>query len=220
MMNLRYKDIIPSLEDTVFHIFGCGAIGSAAAIQLTRMGAVSFVMYDMDKIEVHNIGVSNYNHNHIGEYKTTALKMQMLDINPELRSVQCLNKKVNNSTIMYMTGNDIAILGFDSMESRRDAVRALYKSSIRPKIVIDGRMGAEHYQQTTTKSLKEYLNTWYSDSDGDPEPCTAKATSYCSNFAGSMIASNVRKIITNQPYSKEFSFHFPTMMLDYKRQRV
>ena len=65
MMNLRYKDIIPSLEDTVFHIFGCGAIGSAAAIQLTRMGAVNFVMYDMDRIEAHNIGVSNYNHNHM-----------------------------------------------------------------------------------------------------------------------------------------------------------
>ena len=208
MINLRYKDIIPSLEDTVFHIFGCGAIGSAAAIQLTRMGAVNFLLYDMDKIEIHNVGVSNYDHKHIGEKKTIALRMQMQEINPILVNIQCLNKKVNNSTIMYMSGNDIAILGFDNMEARHDAVHALYKSNIRPKVVIDGRMGAEHYQQTTTKSLNDYIKTWYHDSEGDPEPCTAKAT------------SNIRKIITNQPYSKKFSFHFPTMMLDYKRQRV
>ena len=202
----------------VFHIFGCGAIGSAAAIQLTRMGAERFVLYDLDKVESHNIGVSNYSTQYIGEFKTTALKMQMKEINNNIE-VQTINRKVDNSTIIYLSGNDIAITGFDNMEARHDAVRALYKTTIKPRLIIDGRMGAEHYQQVTAKTEKEYMKTWYHDSEGDPEPCTAKATSYCSNFAGSMISNTVRKFVTNQPYSREFSFHFPTMMLDFKKQK-
>ena len=218
MLSLRYQDIIPSL-DVVFHILGCGAIGSSAAIQLTRMGANKFVLYDLDKVESHNIGVSNYSTQYIGEFKTTALKMQMKEINDNIE-VQTINRKVDNSTIIYLSGNDIAVSGFDNMEARHDAVRALFKTSIKPRLIIDGRMGAEHYQQVTAKTQTEYMKTWYHDSEGDPEPCTAKATSYCSNFAGSMIANTVRKYVTKQPYSRQFSFHFPTMMLDYKKQKV
>ena len=49
---------------------------------------------------------------------------------------------------IYMDDNDIIILGFDSMEARLQAVKALsyYKHS-KPFLLIDGRMGAEHYQQ-------------------------------------------------------------------------
>ena len=199
----------------VFHIFGCGAIGSAAAIQLTRMGAHKFVLYDLDKIESHNIGVSNYSTQHIGEFKTTALKMQMKDISNDIE-VQTINRKVDNSTIIYLSGNDIAIIGFDNMEARRDSVRALYKTSIKPRLMIDGRMGAEHYQQYTfiAPSLAKYEKTWYSDESGSEEPCNMKATSYCSNMAGSFIANTIRKVLTSQPYEVALSFNFPTMTVE------
>ena len=213
MINLRSKDIIPNLDNVMFHILGCGAIGSSAALQIARMGGFKFMLYDMDKVEVHNIGVSQYRQTHIGQQKVNALREQILEIEPECE-VSALNKKVDNSTIMYMTGNDIAVIGFDSMKSRHDSVEAIYKSKIKPKVVIDGRMGAEQYQHTVTKTMTEYLKGWYPDSEGDPEPCTAKATSYCSNLAGSMIANTIRKVETSQPINKSFSFHFPTLMLN------
>jgi len=88
----------------------------------------------------------------------------------------------------------------------------------KPDYIIDGRMGAEHYQQYVIKNptLKKYLNTWYSDEDGSSEPCNAKATSYCSNMSGSFICNSIRKILTEQPYNKEISFFFPTMTLEVK----
>ena len=218
MIGLRYQDIIPNLNAT-FHIYGCGAIGSSTAIQLARMGAESFTLYDMDKVELHNIGVSQYSTKDIGRLKIDALAEQLRDINKDVDCVG-IKKKVEKSTIMYMSGNDIAILGFDSMQSRYDAVQALYTSSIKPRLIIDGRMGAEHYQQTVSTSLTDYLTTWYPDSEGDPEPCTAKATSYCSYLAGSMICNTIRKIETGQPYSREFNFNFPTFTLDSKQQQV
>jgi tRNA A37 threonylcarbamoyladenosine dehydratase len=43
-----------------------------------------------------------------------------------------------------------------------------------------------------------------------------EATSYCSNMSGSFIANAVRKVITGQPFNKEFNFNFPTLMLGKK----
>ena len=85
----------------------------------------------------------------------------------------------------------------------------------KPFAIIDGRMGAEHYQQynITKPSLKKYLETWYTDDKGSPEPCNAKATSYCSNMSGSFIANVVRKLVTGQPYDREISFNFPTNII-------
>ena len=103
------------------------------------------------------------------------------------------------------------------MKSRMDAVKILCSNPTTiPKCIIDGRMGAEHYQQyvLTSPTVKKYEKVWYSDEAGDPEPCNAKATSYCSNMSGSFIANAVRKYITNSPLNKDFSFNFPTMIME------
>ena len=83
VVNQRSAGLIDSLNQHVFHILGCGAICSSAATQLTRMGAEQFILYDMDKVETANIGVSQYGHSHIGKSKTTALREILMDINPE-----------------------------------------------------------------------------------------------------------------------------------------
>ena len=41
-IDLRYKDIVNNMNDYWFHIIGCGAIGSSAAMQLSRMNASHF----------------------------------------------------------------------------------------------------------------------------------------------------------------------------------
>ena len=89
----------------------------------------------------------------------------------------------------------------------------------KPLCIIDGRMGAEQFQQYIfdKPTINSYKKTWYPDSEGDPEPCNAKATSYCSNMSGSFIVNTIRKYITDQPYDKEICFNFPAMMLGKKR---
>ena len=143
MINLRSQDIA-NLDNVEFHIVGCGAIGSSVAMQLTRLGGNNFYLYDFDKVEVQNIGVSQYVDEDIGK----------------------------------------------------------------PKIVIDGRMGAEHYQQYIYDNITmaKYEKNWYSDEDSDQEPCTRKATSYCSNMSGSFIANSAKNIVMKQPFFKEISF--------------
>ena len=79
-------------------------------------------------------------------------------------------------------------------------------------------MGGEHYQQYvfTDVTLSKYLKTWYSDEEGDPEPCNIKATTYCSNMAGSFIVNAIRKVVTKSPHETELTFNFPMMTLQKK----
>ena len=210
----RFSEIIGNkINNYAYHILGCGAIGSSAASQLARCGASEMYFYDMDKVSEGNIGVSQYTYKHLGENKVNALKTICKEIYPEgiYNSIHGEFKEY----IPHISLNDIVILGFDSMKSRLDAVTRICNCPKKPFAIIDGRMGAEHYQQynITKPSLKKYLETWYTDDKGSPEPCNAKATSYCSNMSGSFIANVVRKLVTGQPYDREISFNFPTNII-------
>tara|TARA_X000001382_G_scaffold30590_3_gene19616 strand:+ start:3520 stop:4176 length:657 start_codon:yes stop_codon:yes gene_type:complete len=213
MISQRYSSIVDKFPNYTYHILGCGAIGSAAATQIVRMGGTNIKLYDMDKVSVENIGVSMFRVADLELFKTDALKTICQSINPHTR-IDC---KTGYFKHYEPEGNDIIVLGFDSMQSRKEAVSNIMKQQ-KPLYLIDGRMGAEHYQQYVfdNPTLSKYLKTWYSDEDGSSEPCNAKATSYCSNMSGSFIANSIRKLIMEQPFNKEISFHFPTMMLELK----
>jgi len=213
-INMRSRGLVDNLNQFNFHILGCGAIGSAAALQLVRMGAENFCLYDNDIVDTGNIGVSQYNIEDISYPKVDCLKVKILDINAQAE-IMCANEMFSN--YVYMNDDDIIILGFDSMKSRLDAVKAIGKWKYsQPYALIDGRMGAEHYQQYTIlkPTLKKYKLVWYPDADGSEEPCNMKATSYCSNMSGSFIANAIRKVVTKQPYEEFISFHFPTMTIE------
>ena len=210
----RHEGLFEGVNNYTFHMLGCGAIGSSASMQLARMGAEHFHLYDRDKVEIVNIGVSQYDRNDLDKFKVDALKNHLLEISPNI-TVDAHDGDFKD--FYYENHNDIVILGFDSMKSRLEAVTTICSNpTTRPKCIIDGRMGAEHYQQyiLTKPTLAKYKKVWYSDELGDEEPCNAKATSYCSNMSGSFIANSVRKLITNAPLNSNFSFHFPTMMLE------
>tara|TARA_R110002167_G_scaffold296356_2_gene500785 strand:- start:952 stop:1605 length:654 start_codon:yes stop_codon:yes gene_type:complete len=213
MINTRSQDIA-QLSDIEFHIVGCGAIGSSVAMQLTRLGADNFYMYDFDKVEMPNIGVSQYIDSDIGKLKVEALIGHMKSVNKHIRVEGHLNKFKD-----YKGSKEgILILGLDSMKARKEIVQLLTQCPYKPKVVIDGRMGAEHYQQYIYNNItmSKYDKNWYSDDDSDPEPCTRKATSYCSNMSGSFIANAVKNIVMKQPYFKEVTFNFSTLILDKK----
>jgi molybdopterin/thiamine biosynthesis adenylyltransferase len=213
-LSSRYAGIVNNLHEYSFHILGCGAIGSSAAIQLARSGAMTFFLYDMDKVEGVNIGVSQYDVRHVGIEKVKALDYILTDINPD-SEITPVNGEFKE--YYYNGDKDIAILAFDTMNVRMDAVKVLCANSKqKPLCIIDGRMGAEHYQQyiIPKPDTKKYEKIWYSDNDMSTDPCNAKATSYCSNMSGSFIANAVRKFVTGQPFNGNFSFNFPTMMMN------
>ena len=212
-INERSSGLIDNFQDKIFHILGCGAIGSSAATQLCRMGAENFILYDMDIVEVQNIGVSHYVLKDIGKTKVQALEKHLKAINDEISVHMSYRRFIEFEK--PLDENDIVILGFDSMDSRLEAAKAACKSGNKPSILIDGRMGSEQYQQYILKNptFAMYKKTWYSDDSASDEPCNAKATSYCSNMSGAFIANAVKKVINNEQFNREIIFTFPNNML-------
>ena len=212
-LSSRYSNLINNFHEYSFHVLGCGAIGSSAAIQLARSGATKFFLYDMDKVETVNIGVSQYDIRHVGCKKVDALEEIITQIN---RDVEISTVHGEFKEYWYNGKKDIAILGFDTMNVRMEAVKILCTNKQKPMCIIDGRMGAEHYQQyiIPKPDIDKYEKIWYSDDNMSTDPCNAKATSYCSNMSGSFIANAVRKFVTGQPFNGNFSFNFPTMMMN------
>tara|TARA_E500000305_G_C3984765_1_gene218754 strand:- start:341 stop:994 length:654 start_codon:yes stop_codon:yes gene_type:complete len=213
MINLRSQDIA-NLKDVEFHIVGCGAIGSSVAMQLVRLGADNFYLYDFDKVEIQNVGVSQYNEQDVGLPKVGALINHMKRVNTMIK----VEGKIDRFTSYDGSKNGILVLGLDSMKARKQIVELLVKCPHKPETVIDGRMGAEHYQQYIYNNItmSKYDKNWYSDDDADPEPCTRKATSYCSNMSGSFISNSIKNIVMKQPYFNEITFNFSTLILDKK----
>ena len=214
MRNLRSQDIA-DISGIMFHVVGCGAIGSSVATQLARLGADRFTLYDFDKVGIENVGVSQYVDEDIGKSKVDALYTHIKKIECSIE-IELINSKFNR----YMgSKEDILILGLDSMSARMEIVKLLAECPDKPTFVIDGRMGADQYQQYIYDNItvKKYEKDWYSDEDSDPEPCTRKATSYCSNMSGSFITNTVKNIVMKQPYFKEIIFNFSTLILDKKK---
>ena len=212
-LSSRYSSLMNNFHEYSFHVLGCGAIGSSAAIQLARSGATKFFLYDMDKVETVNIGVSQYDNRHVGCKKVDALEEIITQIN---RDVEISTVHGEFKEYWYNGEKDIAILAFDTMNVRMEAVKVLCANKQKPMCIIDGRMGAEHYQQyiIPKPDIDKYEKIWYNDDNMSTDPCNAKATSYCSNMSGSFIANAVRKFVTGQPFNGNFSFNFPTMMMN------
>ena len=214
MRNLRSQDIA-DISNVGFHIVGCGAIGSSVATQLARLGGNKFYLYDFDKVGIENVGVSQYVNEDINKNKVTALRQHLWDISTNIS----IGISVDKFKYYEGTKDDILVLGLDSMSARMEIVKIITKCPDKPLFVIDGRMGAEQYQQYIYDNItvKKYEKDWYSDEDSDPEPCTRKATSYCSNMSGSFISNSIKNIVMKQPYFKEIVFNFSTLILDKKK---
>ena len=209
----RFSSIVhPSLAKQKLHIFGCGAIGSNVAIHSDKMGIKKFTLYDFDKVEQPNLGVSPYGMKDIGALKVDALKSLL---NP-LCDVKIHDDKIDEDTKLKGLKNAIAVLAFDNMEARLMVAKKICEA--KAKLLIDGRMGAEMFQMYVLQKpkIKEYKKFWYSDEEGSEEPCTAKATPWCSSLTGSFISNALSKVISGHPCPTELFFHFPSMTMDWK----
>ena len=161
IINTRSSGIVNNLHEYTFHIMGCGAIGSSVALQLVKMGAQYFYLYDMDKVEDLNIGVSIYNLSDVNKHKTEALRDHLL-LNNRMTDIQMVKGRFKE--LLYQESKDVVILGFDNMKARMQVVDFCVNNKC-DVMLIDGRMGAEQYQQYSFPKLdkRKYLNYWYSD---------------------------------------------------------
>ena len=88
---------------------------------------------------------------------------------------------------------------------------------LKNSVLFDARMGSETFQLykfPLPLVVDDYMKTWYSDEDGDPEPCSARSTAYCSTFAGSIISSEIKKLFSGGLAAEKIIFGFPALTIE------
>lgn len=102
-------------------IAGLGGLGSNVAYALARIGVGHLHLIDFDVVDITNLNRQQYFMEHLGMYKTDALKSLLLKINPYL-DIQTDCVKVTEENIVDLLGDDPIICeAFDRPGSKSDA---------------------------------------------------------------------------------------------------
>ncbi len=99
-------------------IAGLGGLGSNVAAALARIGVGHLHLVDFDRVDLTNLNRQQYFLEHVGMYKTDALKGQLLRINPYLDiTVDCVRVTEENLKELFCA-EDIICEAFDDPEAK------------------------------------------------------------------------------------------------------
>ena len=112
------KALQDKLQKAKVAIAGLGGLGSNIAIGLARIGVGQLHLVDFDRVDLTNLNRQHYFIHHLGQYKTEALKKQILEINPYIRvSTDCLKITASNVATLFSDA-DIICEAFDVPENK------------------------------------------------------------------------------------------------------
>jgi hypothetical protein len=211
----RQSDFISQeqLAALTFEIIGAGAIGSAAALLLAKMGGRQITIWDPDKFEEHNLPNQMCRIKDIGRPKVEAVAEMVMDF--EGIELTPRFEEFNGEC----QPNGYIITCVDSMKARKGIWEMVKKFPIR--CIIDGRMGLTAMSLYTVvfpsaKMIELYEATLWTDEEVAPVRCTAKATIFTANFLASLICNNIITIMKGQkPVPSEINAEMlgPEMMV-------
>lgn len=227
--HMRQLDLISieQLADRKVFQIGAGGIGSSSALYAAKLGIPEIHVWDDDKLEIHNLSnqmlpvnlpdFSSYGYDPISaiNHPKVELLHNLIEEMTDDVDFRAYPERwtMEDSGLMM---KDIVVAAVDSMAVRKEIFEACLMNS-KVKWFIDGRMSAETgrvyvIDMANEKSVKLWEDSWRPDSDYPEAPCTSKSTIYCSGFIGSIIASQVKKIVAGQPVKPLFMFDLANMI--------
>jgi len=183
-------------KQTHVTLIGAGGIGSPTAIMLAKMGLPNLTIWDLDKLEPHNLPSQFYRIRDLGRYKAEALHEIVMEF--------ALTK---TSVVLDHYGEDspdlegIVISAVDSMAARKTIWRRI-QASKKVQFYVEARMGAQQFgvyslSGPDLRSCDWYEGTLYSDEEAFEAPCTEMAIMYTTFgiacFIGNQITRFLRK---------------------------
>ncbi len=192
----------PKVHDTVkkarVAVCGLGGLGSNIAVMLARTGVGYLKLIDFDIVEPSNLNRQSYYVEHLGMFKTDALKEQIKRINPFIE-VCCETIKITNENCTVLLSDcDIICEAFDNPETKAMLTeRALSDFPDKKLVCGSGMAGFESSNKIVTKKIMKNL---YICGDGESEArpgngLMAPRVSVCAGHQANMI---LRLIMENE----------------------
>lgn len=116
-------------------IAGLGGLGSNVAYSLTRIGVGHLHLIDFDVVDVTNLNRQQYFMEHVGMYKTEALKSLLMKINPYIEiKTDCVRVTEENIKDLFCD-NDIVCEAFDNPDAKALLVNGIMEYFPEKKLV-------------------------------------------------------------------------------------
>lgn len=179
---------------TPITIIGCGSVGSAVAVQLSKMGFGNMTVWDFDTVEDVNIGCQRHGILDIGKNKAVATEHAV--------------KHASGFTIkgIYVPYKGESLSGIVvSAVDMMDVRESIFKNSIPGTLIIDPRMAATQFDLLTCIKGQDdelYAPTLFKDENAVHTPCTMKSTMFCADILAGMVSYQVFKFSTKKPIDK------------------
>ncbi|MCF2683029.1 sulfur carrier protein ThiS adenylyltransferase ThiF [Faecalicatena contorta] len=149
-------------------IAGLGGLGSNIAYSLARIGVGHLHLIDFDVVDITNLNRQQYFIQHIGMYKTDALKSLLLQINPYLDIHTDCVKVTEENLIELFRENDIICEAFDNPEAKAMLVNGILEHFPEKKLV--SASGMAGYGSSNTIRTRRITKNFYLCGDRITEP--------------------------------------------------
>ncbi len=147
---MTFDEIKEILKTKKVGIAGCGGLGSNCAVALARVGVGKLLIADFDLVEESNLNRQYFFYNQIGFLKSTALKDNILKINP-LADVEARNIKLDSSDIINLFSDcDVIVEAFDCVTMKKMIIETVL-SNIPNAFIISGNGMAGWGESETIK---------------------------------------------------------------------
>lgn len=144
------------------------ALGSNVAYALARIGVGHLHLIDFDVVDITNLNRQQYFMEHIGMYKTDALKSLLLRINPYLDiRTDCVKVTDDNLQELFADAT-IVCEAFDNPEAKAMLVNGILEHFPEKKLV--SATGMAGYGSSNTIITKRIMKNFYLCGDGVTAP--------------------------------------------------
>lgn len=203
-------------------IIGCGALGSAVAMALAKMGVNGFTLFDDDGVNVVNLPNQMYRIEDVGKFKVEALSEIIRAYNNDANVVE-FNQRYFDQKL-----TEIVIVTTDSMNSR-SLIWGKFQDQLQTRILIEARMGSEEGQIYTiskefyhapeclkpiakdrwvvsSSDQRFYQDRLYSDATASQAKCTEKAIIYNVFMIASLVCRAFKAAVHKETFPREVIF--------------
>lgn len=179
-------------------IAGAGGLGSNCAMHLVRAGLSRFVIVDFDRVSASNLNRQFYFADQLDQFKTLALRTNLLRINPDLDlTLHTQRVTAENAWALFDTCN-IIVEAFDAEASKHMLISTLLPYG-KPLVAATGLAG---FGQSNEMRVRKFGSTLYVVGDG-VSAVSAEKQSFPSSprvgIAAAMQANTVMAILLGAP---------------------
>jgi len=140
-------------------IMGLGGLGSVVAGALARIGVGKFILADFDVVEPSNLNRQQYSISQIGMRKTSALKENLLQMNPYIM-IETVDSRLTEKSIPETFKNaDVLAECFDDPVMKAAALRAVLTNM--PDLGYVGASGLAGYGDSNAIRTKKIHDNVY-----------------------------------------------------------